>query len=1073
MRKIILLIFLLNGWHTSLHAQNTHLIHGIIKDAVTNLPVFNANISSVVSKKITASDQKGEFSIIVSPGDTLVISHVEYADQKIAPGDTTFVTVLLYHNDVLLETLTINTGYQHLKPNEVNGSYVVIDNEVLNLQPSGNILQRLTGVTNGLLLNAGKQNNNPQNTTHISIRGLSTINGPLDPLIVVDNFIYDGNINNINPNDVESVTILKDAAAASIWGARAGNGVIVITLKRGKFNQPLHIDFNSNFIVADKPNLFYEPSVSIGDFIDFQQILFEQGFYKRDFTNRLHPAISPAVQIFEDTKNGIISSEDSLRMINVLKQSDSRKQFSDYYFQKGITQQYALNLHGGSNTIAWLVSGALRKDVNNLKAKNGQINLRFENTFIPIKNLRINTGVYYTNSQHKSGISSYKSITTINGKTQIPYLSLIDGNGNAASVPTFFNVGYIDTLGGGSLMDWQYYPLEDYKHSVTTTRREDILGNLNIHYDLTRGISIDLRYQYEKQKTNTDFVSDTASYYARNLINGFTQLNRATGEVNYIVPRGGILNKAFDDLYAYNFRGQINVARKFGHHLLSAITGMEIRSSSVSGSGSVYYDYFPDPLSYATNIDYNTRHPNFMTGRKSTIPSGVTLSATTNRFVSEYANAAYTYKYRYSFSGSMRRDGSNIFGAATNDKWKPLWSAGIGWELSKESFYHVKWLPYSRLSVTYGVSGNVDLSKSAVPVAHLATDPITNLPIEQILTLNNPQLSWERAYQTNFRFDFSIAKDLLSGSLEYYHKKGTRLYGPTPYDYTAWGLLPTITANVASMKGNGINILLRSCNVNKKWQWNTMFNFNYNTSKTTAYFTSTAQTVSLLIGNSGSTIVPIIGKPLYAIAAYSWGGLDKLGNPMGYLDDTLSTDYYGIAQGVADEQKENSSFKYIGPASPVIFGSLFNEFSYRGLSLSFNITYKFGYYLFRPSLSYSAFANNGISVAEYRNRWQQPGDENRTHVPSFVYPLNSSRDAFYNASEVNIIKGDHIRLQFINLTYSFMKRPNNKTVNNLQLYGNVSNLGIIWRANKDQIDPDFANGIPDPITYTIGIRTNF
>jgi hypothetical protein len=519
--------------------------------------------------------------------------------------------------------------------------------------------------------------------------------------------------------------------------------------------------------------------------------------------------------------------------------------------------------------------------------------------------------------------------------------------------------------------------------------------------------------------------------------------------------------------------GQINAARRFGYHQLNAIAGIEVRDSRTTGSGAVYYGYNPDPLSYATSIDYNTRYPNLINGSKGTIPSGISLTATDNRFVSEFANASYRYKDRYTLSGSMRRDGSNIFGAATNDKWKPLWSAGLGWEMSKENFYHLKWLPYSRISVTYGVSGNVDLSKSAVPVAHLATSYTTNLPIEQILTLNNPQLSWERAYQTNFRFDFSIVNDLLSGSIEYYHKKGSKLYGPTPYDYTAWGLNSTITANVANMKGNGIDVSLHSNNLNRKFKWSTYYLFNYNSSKTTAYYTPTASSVSLLIGNSGNTIFPIIGKPMYAIAAYKWGGLDNGGNPMGYLNDTLSTDYYAIAQSAVDKEKESGTFKYIGPASPVIFGSLLNQFSFKQFSLSFNITYKLGYYLFRPSLSYSSLANNGITGAEYKNRWKQPGDETKTNVPSFVYPLNSSRDAFYNASEVNVIKGDHIRLQFINLTYSFLKKNKTPPFKSLQLYANASNIGILWRANKDHIDPDFANGIPDPKAYTIGIRTNF
>jgi TonB-dependent SusC/RagA subfamily outer membrane receptor len=554
MRKILFLLFIITGWNLSVNSQGVHAIHGTIKDATTGEPVSNATITTLVSKKAVVSSQNGTFNIMIAKADTLLISHIGYIEKKVAVESDLSITVLLQQKDVLLGNLTINTGYQQLKPNEVNGSYVVIDNKTLNLQTGGNILQRLNGVTSSVLFNVGKQNNNPQNNTNISIRGLSTINGPLDPLIVVDNFIYDGNINNINPNDVESVTVLKDAAASSIWGARAGNGVIVITLKKGKLNQPLQVDFNTDLIMTDKPDLYYQPSISTDDFIDLEQTLYGKGFYKKLFTNSSHPAISPAVQIFQDTKNGLISSNDSMTKINILKQTDSRNQFTKYYYQKGLAQQYALNLHGGSSNIAWLISGTYDKAIGNLRAKNDRINFRFENTYTPLKGMRIDAAVYYTSSHNISGLSGYTSVTSLNGKTQIPYLSLTNSVGNSVAVPSYYNVNYIDTLGGGKLMDWNYYPVEDYKHNETKTNTEEILGNLNLSYAVAKGISLNFLYQYEKQRTETNIVSDTSSYYARNLINSFSQVDEVTGIVNYIIPRGGILNNSSANQYAYNFR---------------------------------------------------------------------------------------------------------------------------------------------------------------------------------------------------------------------------------------------------------------------------------------------------------------------------------------------------------------------------------------------------------------------------------------------------------------------------------------------------------------------------------------
>ncbi|AYD48465.1 SusC/RagA family TonB-linked outer membrane protein [Arachidicoccus soli] len=1054
-------------------AQTQLIIKGNIKDAVTGESISNATVHALGSGRYALSDKEGSFVIKSKSNDTLLISHIGFTPQKISVGSNHFISVLLNETNTSLADVTINTGYQNLKPNEVNGSYVVIDNKKLNQQTGLNILDRLKGVTSSLLFNVGKQNNNPQNKTGITIRGLSTINGPLDPLIVVDNFIYDGDINNINPNDVESITILKDAAAASIWGARAGNGVIVITTKKGQFNQKLHVDFNSDVIMTDKPNLFYQPQISSADYIDLEQYLFNKGYYNSQLNSRSHPAVSPAVLIFKEKQQGLISATDSASQINALKQNDSRRQFEKYYYRKGLTQQYALNLRGGSQNIAWLISGDYDKDINNLSAQYNKINLRFENTYRPIKNMTLNAGVYYTNSNNISGLPSYSNVISLNGTIQVPYLNLAGPEGQSIAVPYAYNTNYIDTAGAGKLMDWNYYPLTDYKHNVTTANTEELLANAGLNYKIIQGLQLSLLYQYQKQNVQTNTISDTASYYTRNLINTYSQLDRNTGVINYIIPLGGILKKGYANLQSYNFRGQLNFDRTFHQkHHINAIAGMEVRNEWASGSNAIYYGYNPDPLTYTSSINYNTRYPTFITGSSAYIPGTSSLSSTDNRFVSFFSNADYIYNDRYIVSASMRRDGSNIFGASTNNKWKPLWSAGLGWNISKENFYKIGWLPYLKLSATYGVSGNVDLSKTALPVGNMAINNITGFQDERINYINNPDLSWERSYQTNLRIDFATAKNIISGALEYYHKKGRDLYAPIPYDYTTWGLSSTITANVADMKGNGVDITLHSNNINRDFKWTTDFLWSYNTSITTAYHTDNAASAYYLL-QGGNTINPIIGKPLYAIAAYKWGGLDAQGNPQGYIGDTLSTDYAGIDVNAYERGLKSGSFVYVGPASPTIFGSLSNEFSYKSFALSFNITYKFHYYLFKPSLSYTALATNGTGGIDYGQRWKQSGDENKTNVPSFVYPLNSDRDAFYNGSTINVIKGDQIRLQFINLSYSLLSNKKNLPFNSLQIYINAANIGILWRANNDHIDPDYANGIPNPKTYTVGIRANF
>ena len=1051
-------------------AQQRFTATGIIKDSTGQI-LEGISVRSLHSGAITRSNASGFRIPVTQLPDTLVISSVGYKELVIPVRHVDNTMVLFLKEDTReLDAVTINTGYQKLKPNEVNGSYVVIDNKMLNQQTGTTILDRLNGVTSSLLFNVGKDNyNNPQNTTGISIRGLSTINGPLDPLVVVDNFIYDGNINNINPNDVESVTVLKDAAAASIWGARAGNGVIVITTKKGKFNQPLKVDFNTDVIFMNKPNLFYSPQISSSDYINLESFLFGKGYYNSKINNKSYPALSPAVEVFLARKNGSITATDSASQIDALKQIDDRNVFTKYFYREGFTQQYSLNLSGGSNNMNWLIAGNYDNSISNLRADNHKINLRMENTYRPLKNLVVNAGLYYTSTYSKTGEPNYNSTISINTQ-QVPYLPIAGPGGSPIFTTHYNRIGYIDTAGGGLLLNWQYDPMEDWKHYYTQTTTEDLLANIGLKYIILKGLNIDVRYQYERQRVTSATMADTASFYTRNLINLYSQVNKGAGTINRIVPVGDIYRPSEQILFTKNFRAQMNFDHQWSNiHRVSAIAGMEVKETGSNSSGTTYYGYSPDPLNYVP-VNVTATYPNYITGSPMQLSANAQPIETDYRFVSFFSNASYTYKDKYTLSGSIRRDGSNLFGASANDKWRPLWSAGLGWNISKEKFYFLGWLPYLKLSATYGVSGNVDLTKTALPVGGSGIDRITGLPFVRINTLNNPDLSWEKSYQTNIKLDFKTAKNILSGTLEYYHKKGTNLYGAVPFDYTDGGYVPTITANAADMAGNGVDITLHSNNVQGKFTWATDYMLSWVKEKTTRYYSFEPHPEYDLLG-AGNTILGVQGMPLYAIVAYKWGGLDSAGNPQGYINGQKSVNYAAINTNAYNTGFPGGSMFYIGPATPTVYGSVLNSFSWKRLSLSFNITYKFGYYFMKPGISYSSLFQFGNDNGEYANRWQKPGDELHTQVPSMVYPANSSRDAFYGGASVNARKADNIRLQFINLSYSIALPKT--SFKNIEIYANAANLGILWRANKDHIDPDYVGTIPVPKTYTVGIRANF
>ncbi len=1049
-------------------------INGRVVSRQESRPIEGAGISLSKSGARTYSGTNGSFAVTASrTDDSLKVTHLGYQTktlslESIANGQNLMI-VMDPLSQEMEEVMVYSTGYQSLPKERATGSFTQLDEKALNQQTGTNILDRLDGVASGVMFDT-KRGQSGQRKLNLTVRGLSTINGPQDPLIVLDNFPYEGDINNINPNDIESITVLKDAAAASIWGARAGNGVIVITTKKGRFNQSTKVAFNTNVIVGEIPDLFSLPVMSSVDFVEVEEMLFNEGVYNRMIDAKpSYRALSPAVEIFLKRRQNLIPASEASAQIDALKQWDSRTDYLSYFYTHPVTQQYALNISGGSDTYAYSISGAYDKKLKETYAGNDKLNFRLQNTFKPLKNVQIDIGLYYTRSESQSGRPSYNGIKV--GGLEIPYLRLADENGNPVPVAKNYSQRYTDAAGGGKLLDWSYYPLDDYKHIRATSNIDGLIANLGVNYQLNSWISVSARYQYEKQQTNMHNLYGEQSYMARDIVNTFTQIDPVSGTVTYNVEKGGVLNTANKQLESSNIRGQLNIGKHWGEHDLSGIVGGEVRQTEGFDNSDTQYGYRNNPLGLGTTDFVNT-YPTFITGGKQRIPGGSSLGNTLNRFVSVFGNFGYSYKGRYLLSASARKDASNIFGVTANDKWKPLWSAGLGWGISEEPFYKSTLLPYLKIRTTYGYQGNVDLTRSAATIiSYNPNNTDTNFPQARILQLNNPSLRWEKIGQFNLAVDFALKREILSGSIEFYRKRGTDLYGPVTFDYTAWGESNVITKNVADMKNTGFDISLKSKNVDRKFKWHTQALINMTRSKTLNYYGPSSYSGGIV--GDGRTITPLEGKPLYSIASYKWGGLDQAGNPQGYLDGELSTDYNKIMFDVNLNGASSGSIVYHGSSIPQHLGSLINTFDWKGLSLSVNLAYKFGYYFRKPSIAYKQLFDNGMGHSDFAKRWQKPGDEQSTNVPSMIYPANSNRDVVYRLSEATVARADHIRLRYINLSYNLPHFLLEKIgIGDLQLYGNANNLGILWTADKEGLDPEYPASLSPLRTYTLGIRVN-
>jgi len=1049
-------------------AQKSFTIKGRVTDSSDNKPIQGATIKIILSKVTTSTNEKGEFSInsTVNTG-RLLISYIGYKTIQVsfdAAPKTDLNISLAEEKNALNEVSVVSTGYQTLPKERATGSFVLVDSALLNRSIGTNILDRLNGVTSGLLFNPNIVGGPNQST--ISIRGTSTILASEQPLIVLDNFPYEGDPGNINPNDIQSITVLKDAAAASIWGVRAGNGVIVITTKKGKLNSPPQINFNANVTIAAKPKLFYTPQLTSSQFIDVEKYLFNQGYYYN--LGDGYSYLTPVVDLLNQNQNGQISTAQLNNQLNAFAHDDVRSDMEKYLYRNPVNQQYALSVSGGGNANKYFISAGFDDNLQPLVTNSyNRVTINANNTYSLITNrLEWTSGLMFNQSTAKSNSNNFVPST--------PYEMLKDANGN--NLPVVPSSGglrgsYLDTAGNGKLLNWQDVPLNDNSPNQTTTITDYRFSN-QLTLKILPGLQLSAQYLYEKGLTNMDIDHAANSYYVRNLVNTYSQIDPTLGQVSQIVPEGDIVNKGNSSYTLNTGRLQLNYEKQFGaDHSVTAIAGYEESSNSSFGDNYTFYGYNPSTASNANqSIDFADYFQQYYGYGNGQIPTGLSSDGMVDRNRSYFANASYSYKNRYIITGSARRDESNIFGVSTNQKGVPLWSTGLKWKINEEPFYKLDFLPILSLRATYGYNGNTDKTTTAYLTALYAGGVNSfNAPYLDVTNPPNPGLRWEKVGVTNFGLDFGLKNDVLTGTIEYYVKNSTDLIANSPLGPQTGNV--QFRGNAADMRDNGIDFQLNLRILKFPINWNAMLLFNYVTNKVTHYEVSEGTNDDIITGNYNN---PLVGYPLYSIFSYPNAKLDSKGNPQGYLNGQLSEDYATI-----ENSTEPSQLKYNGSATPLFYGSIINNFGYKQFSLSVGIGYRLDYYFRRTSLNYtSLFSYPGVgsnfNQADFGNRWQKPGDENHTYVPSMIYPADPTRDEFYTNSSVLVDRADNIRLQDVKFSYSLNKRSYpGLPFKTIQFYIYANNLAILWRANHEGLDPDSPYNPPTAKSIALGLNCSF
>ncbi|MFC0514614.1 SusC/RagA family TonB-linked outer membrane protein [Mucilaginibacter angelicae] len=1023
------------------------------------------------------TDEAGKFAFSAEAGEEVSISFIGFRPYTfmVKAGMPYQKVTLSPATAAITEVSVVSTGYQNIPKERATGSFAQLNNELVNRRTGTDIVSRLEGLVPGLLFNRNTSGSSRGNSD-ISIRGTNTLFSNSQPLVVLDGFPFDGDITNINPNDIENITILKDAAAASIWGVRSGNGVIVLTSKKGKRNEKLAVELNANVSASAKPDLFYSPGfLNASDYIDIEQRLFKTGFYDGQAGDPLQ-VISPVVDILTAQRDGSLSTAQADAQISALRKQDTRAQLDKYFYRRSFLQQYSLNFRGGSDKSDYYFSaGEDHNSATLVGNNNNRITLNANYNFYPLKNLQLSAAVNYI--QTNAAANSTAGNISAGGRYvnfSFPYESFADGNGNALPIVKGLNYEFAKDAQQQGYLDWLYRPLDELRNADNTSSSVENRINAGAQYRIIPGLEASLKYQFEKQASNAGNYSSPATFYTRNLVNEYMQ-SGADGSFTYPVPKGGILQQSDALLISHHARGQISFDRMIAKgHRISAILGAEVSSAVTESRSGTVYGYDKDTRANFAQVDYATYFNLNPEGATAQVPTSLGFEKFTDNYISYFGNAAYTYLDRYTFSISGRIDRSNLFGVETNQKSVPLYSTGLAWDLSKEQFYRISWLPYLKLRATYGYNANVNKSASAVTTLQQQSNAYySGVPYFIINSPGNPELRWEKVRIANFGLDYSLKNDVLSGSFEYYTKRGIDLFGSSPLPPSA-GFV-SFFGNTASTSGQGFDLVLNSHNIYKSdFKWTSNLLISHVIDKVTVY-DSPASTLTYLAagdGNGGS-ITPLAGQPIYGIYSFRSGPLKHdTGDPQGFIDGKLSTDFNQIISGT-----KVGDLYYNGPSRPATFGSLRNTFSYKNWTLSANLIFKLNYYFRRSStaLSYDQIAYGGVN-RDYADRWQKPGDELKTNVPAILMPpANYDRQTFYQYSQALVDKGDHIRLQDIRLSYTFKPFGGQRPVfKRLEVFGYLNNVGILWRANRDHLDPDLYTGaFPLPRTLSVGFNSRF
>ncbi|MDO6801277.1 SusC/RagA family TonB-linked outer membrane protein [Wenyingzhuangia sp. 1_MG-2023] len=1094
-----------------IEAQKSFVIAGQVVDE-DGVPLLGITVSVKGSNKAAATDFDGNFKLEVSEGDTVLVKSVGFTTQEIVIKDQKFLKIVLVESLELLDAVVI-TGYGKVEKRTFTGASTSLQLEELKIDGITDASRMLEGRVAGVNIQnvSGTFGTAPK----ITIRGSSSIFGNNTPLYVIDGVVQEDVVNvdltqltsgnaqtlissslaGIDANTIKSVEILKDASATSLYGARARNGVVVITTKEGKRDSPLRVSYSSEVTMTDVPSYNNYDILNSKETVSIFKELESKGYLDLpEVAQARYGGVYYLMAKLTDTylSNGEFALQNTPEAKNAFLQQYEMGN-TDWFktlFRNAVSQNHSLSFSGGGKNNAYSASVGFYTDPGWSIADNvTRLTTNLKNTFYLSDKLTATlSSIISVRDQLTPG--TFESETdNFNGSVTRDF----DINPFSFALNTSRALRPRDQNG-----DLEYYRnnwapmniLNETANNYMDLSVKDIRFQADIEYKVTDklkyNVALSNRYvnsTFEHQiKENSNVVgaynaAETTIVRDDNIFL-YSDPNSPNSPPVSVFPQGGIYKKTDYELTSYYLRNSLQFDDKFNdRHEVSLLAGQEMRF--VDRKDNRFDGY---------GIQYDNGLVPFTDPRllEKLITDGqdlFSLNEEKERTVAFYGKGSYTYDNRYTFSATGRYDGSNRQGRSNSSRWLPTGTVSGKWNVTGEEFmFDVDAVDALQLRASYGLVATPGSATNSLAIyQNQTTDRLLLANRESYLNiedLQNAELTWEKQYETNIGLDVALFNRGIELTVDVFKRD---IFDNVDFVKTSGiGGEYIKTGNNADVDVKGLEFSINTKNISTEhFKWNTGFNFSYIDQEIVKL--ANQPTVFDLVTQNGGNIE---GYPINSLFSFDFKGLDNRGLPTFALPDD-STNEFNEINGADFQESENilDYLVYEGSSNPNITAGLTNNFTYKNWDLSVFISASGGNKIRLNPVFSDEYSDLDVFTKDFSNRWILPGDELVTNIPVIASErLNSEIPNLdkayntYNYSTARIADGSFVRLKNISLGYTLDKKLVKKMgLSNLKFKIQATNLFLLYSDSKlNGQDPEFINtgGVAFPIKrqYTFSLN---